>query len=53
MEALQEHRAELTPKAARLPDAAPDLRYVLCARETVRQAPKGVLVCTANEIFNS
>jgi AAA+ ATPase superfamily predicted ATPase len=45
--------AELTPKTARLRDAAPELRYVLCARETVRQPPKGVLICTANEIFNS
>jgi AAA+ ATPase superfamily predicted ATPase len=45
--------AELTPKASRLPGAAPDLRYILCARQSVRQPPQGVLVCTAAEIFNA
>lgn len=44
--------AELTPKAARLPGADRDLRYVLCARQTVRQPPSGVLVATANDIFS-
>lgn len=45
--------AELTPKASRLPGATSDLRYVLCARGTVRQPPQGVLACTAADIFSA
>ena len=43
--------ADLTPKVARLPGAGDDLRYVLCARDAVRDVPEGVLACTATDIF--
>ena len=43
--------AELTPKVARLPEPNPEIRFALCARESVRNAPDDVLVCTAAEMF--
>jgi AAA+ ATPase superfamily predicted ATPase len=43
--------AELMAKAAHLPERSPDLRYALCARETIRDAPADVLTCTAADIF--
>ena len=43
--------AELMSKTARLPEPNPALRYALCARDTVRNAPSDVLVCTATSVF--
>jgi hypothetical protein len=43
--------ADLLAKATHLPGHHPDLRYVLCARETVRDVPPDVLTCTAADIF--
>jgi hypothetical protein len=43
---------DLRTKAAAVPGADPDtMRYALCARKTVRSAPAGTLVCTADDIF--
>jgi hypothetical protein len=43
--------ADLAAKATHLPGDNPDLRYVLCARETVRNAPTDMLTCTAADIL--
>jgi AAA+ ATPase superfamily predicted ATPase len=45
--------AELMAKSTRLPGTSPELRYALCARQTVRNAPDGALICTSTEIFDS
>jgi hypothetical protein len=44
-------RRQLERKAAALPNAAPDLRYAVCAREAVDNA-EGVLAITAADIFD-
>jgi uncharacterized protein len=44
-------RRQLERKAAALPSAAPDLRYAICARETVDNA-EGFLAITAADIFD-
>lgn len=44
----------LRTKTAAVPAAEPaNMRYALCARNTVRAAPAGTLVCTAGDIFGN
>ncbi len=43
--------AALLRKADALPDAAADLRVLVCARERVTDLPEGVLAITADDIF--
>lgn len=43
---------DLRAKATRLPEADPDdLRFMLCARDEVRDVPEGLVTCTAADIF--
>lgn len=43
--------AEVLRKAAALPEPAPDLRVVVCARDRVTNLPDGVLAVTAADVF--
>ncbi len=42
---------DLHAKALRLPGFHDELRYLLCARDTIRDLPEGVLGCTAADMF--
>lgn len=43
--------SELARKVDALPRVAPDIRYAICARERVRNAPAGAITITAADIF--
>ncbi len=43
--------ADLRAKALRLPGFHDELRFLLCARDTIRDLPEGVFGCTAADMF--